>query len=98
MVSKSAIDYALRSDFEGMLLRKYRVNGLSDAQIRQRLERGSRFLKYVSGNKWKNVITIDKAWVYLTHFRGRHCIYYKSRGERTGESWTKIGKGLTLKA
>ena len=59
-VSKSTINHIIRSDLEGILRRKYRVHGLSNAQVLQRFERGPRFLQYINGNKWKNVITIDE--------------------------------------
>jgi hypothetical protein len=74
------------SALEGVLQREYRVHVLSDAQIRQLFERGPRFLEYVSDDKWKNVINIAEAWVYLNHTKRRRRIYYESIGKRTG--WT----------
>ncbi|OQV13733.1 hypothetical protein BV898_12048 [Hypsibius exemplaris] len=56
------------------------------------LDRGPRFLSYINGRKWKNFITIDEAWVYLTDNNGIRKIYYEFRGERSPESWTKFWK------
>jgi hypothetical protein len=49
-------------------------------------------LEYIRGKKWKYVITIDEAWVYLNHTNGVRKVYYEFRGERTQESWTKFWK------
>jgi len=75
-----------------MLKKKYRVHALSNAQVRQRWDRGPGFLRYIAGNNWKKVLTVDEAWVYLTHINGIRRIYYEFRGERTEESWTKFWK------
>jgi inhibitor of nuclear factor kappa-B kinase subunit alpha len=70
--------------------KKYKVHALSDAQVRQRLERAPRLLKWIGGSKWKYVVTLDEAWVYLTHVNGQRQLYYKFRGKSTPESWTKF--------
>ncbi|OQV24202.1 putative Adhesion G protein-coupled receptor L4 [Hypsibius exemplaris] len=91
-VSQATIQRVISEELEGKVRKKYRVHGLSDAMIQQRLARGPRFLNWISGRKWENVLTIDEAWVYLTNCKGRRKIYYEFRGERTEESWTKFWK------
>ena len=89
-VSQTTIQRVISKELEGKVRKKYRVHGLSDAMIQQRLARGLRFLNWISGRKWENILTIDEARVYLTNCKGRQRIYYEFRGERTKESWTKF--------
>ncbi|OQV16148.1 hypothetical protein BV898_09783 [Hypsibius exemplaris] len=51
----------------------------------------------INGRKWKNIITIDEAWVYLTDINGIRKIYYKFWGEWSPERWTKFWKESHLK-
>ncbi|OWA54052.1 hypothetical protein BV898_18474 [Hypsibius exemplaris] len=44
------------------------------------------------GREWKNFVTIDEAWVYLTDVNGIRKIYYEFREKRSPESWTKFWK------
>lgn len=91
-VSATTIARVISQDLEGKVRKKCRVHALSNKQAKQRLDRGPRFLRYINGRKWKNVITIDEAWVYLTDVNGIRKIYYEFRGERSPESWTKFWK------
>ncbi|OQV14613.1 hypothetical protein BV898_11232 [Hypsibius exemplaris] len=68
------------------------VHALSNKQAKQRLDRGPRFLRYINGRKFKNVISINEAWVYLTDVNGIRKIYNEFRGERSPESWTEFWK------
>lgn len=91
-VSQTTVGRIIAQDLQAKLRKKRRVHALSNAQVFQRLQRGPRFLRYINGTKWRNVLTIDEAWVYLTHTNGIRKIYYEFRGERTEESWTKFWK------
>ncbi|OQV18859.1 hypothetical protein BV898_07113 [Hypsibius exemplaris] len=62
-VSATTIARVVSQDSEGKVRKKCRVHVLSNKQAKQRLDRGSRFLRYINSRKWKNVITIDEAWV-----------------------------------
>jgi len=42
---------------------------------------------YLAGDKWKFVVTIDEAWVYLQSCNRKRSIYYEKRGERNREQW-----------
>lgn len=91
-VSATTVARVVSQDLEGKVRKKFRVHALSHKQAKQRLDRGPRFLRYLSRGKWKNIVTIDEAWVYLTHANGVRKIYYEFRGERSDESWTKYWK------
>ncbi|OQV20031.1 hypothetical protein BV898_06034 [Hypsibius exemplaris] len=91
-VSATTIARVVSQDLEGKVRKKCRVYALSNKQAKQRVDRGPRFLRYINGRKWKNVVTINEAWVYLTVFNGIRKIYYEFRGERSPESWTNFWK------
>ncbi|OQV24192.1 hypothetical protein BV898_02139 [Hypsibius exemplaris] len=79
-------------DLEGKVREKCRVYVLLNKRAKQRLDRGPRFPRYINGPKWKNVVTIDEAWVYLTDVNGIRKIYYEFRGKWSPESWTNFWK------
>ncbi|OWA55561.1 hypothetical protein BV898_19945, partial [Hypsibius exemplaris] len=91
-VSAKTIATVISQDLEGKVRIKCRVHALSNKQAKQRLDRGPRFLRYINGRKWKNIVTIDEAWVYLTDTNGIRKIYYEFRGERNPEKWTEFWK------
>ncbi|OQV12166.1 hypothetical protein BV898_13583 [Hypsibius exemplaris] len=91
-VSATTIANVISQDLEGKVRKKCRVHALSNKQAKQRLDRGPRFLRYINVRKWKNIVSIDEAWVYLTDTNVIRKIYYEFRGERSPESWTKFWK------
>ena len=44
---------------------------LSDKMVARRLEMSPRLLKHLIRNIWRNIISIDKAWCYMSHVNGR---------------------------
>ncbi|OWA50819.1 hypothetical protein BV898_15325 [Hypsibius exemplaris] len=89
-VSATTTARVISQDLKGKVRKNFLVHALSNKQAKQRLYRGLRFLRYINGRKWKNVITIDEVWVYLTDVNGIRKIYYEFREERSPESWTKF--------
>ena len=89
-MSLTTISRIKMTDLHGILRKKYRVHALSNAQIAQRLQRGPLFLRYLEGQKFKKIITVDECWIYLTSVRGVRRIYYEFKGEKTEESWRKF--------
>ncbi|OQV19956.1 hypothetical protein BV898_05961 [Hypsibius exemplaris] len=88
-VSATTIARVISQNQEGKVREKCRVYALSNKQTKQRLDRGPRFLRYINSRKWKNVIAVDEAWVYLTDVNGIRKIYYEFRGERKRkDDWT----------
>ncbi|OQV22168.1 hypothetical protein BV898_04015 [Hypsibius exemplaris] len=79
-------------NLEGKVRKKCRVHALSNKQAKQRLDRGLRFLCYINGRKWKNVITIDRPGFIRHDVNGIRKIYFEIREERSPESWTKFWK------
>jgi hypothetical protein len=68
---------------------KTKTNALSNKMVDQRVYKGPRLLEWINGNKWKKGVTIDEAWVYMSHVNGHRKIYYKRRGKISPQMWTK---------
>lgn len=90
--SKTTVRTIISQDLQGVRKKKSRTHALSDKMVAQRLEKGPEFLKLIWRKKWMNIVTVDEAWVYMTHVNGKRRVYYQFRGERSPESWTKIWK------
>ena len=89
-VSQRTVWRIAHEDLQGVVRKKCRVHALSHAQVAQRLERGTLFLQYLEGEKFKKLISVDECWVYLTTCNGIRRIYYQFKGEQTEESWRKF--------
>ncbi|UYV72348.1 hypothetical protein LAZ67_9002722 [Cordylochernes scorpioides] len=45
--------------------------------------------KNLAGEKWKNVVTLDEAWVYLNDSNQLRAIYYANSQKNTFQNWVK---------
>ena len=66
---------------------KTKTHALSNKMVDQRVLKGPRLLEWIRGNKWKNIVTIDEAWVYMSHLNGHRKIFYKRRGKESPQSF-----------
>ena len=85
-VSRCTVWRIAHEDLQGIVRKKCRIYTLSRAQVAQRLERGTLFLQYLEGNKFRKLISTDECWVYLTSCNAIRRIYYQFKGEQTEES------------
>ncbi|OQV11956.1 C-type mannose receptor 2 [Hypsibius exemplaris] len=88
----------INQNSEGKTRKNCCIHALLKKQAKRRLDRGPRFLCYVNGRKWKNVIIIDEAWMYLTDINGIRKIYYNFRGERANFWKEPYPKGVMFVA
>ena len=91
-VSASTVRRIIDKDCDAELRRKYTVHALSDKQAQQRLDRGPNFLKYLKGEKWKFIVTIDEFWIYSTYVNGQRKVPYERRGGENCDKWRKYCK------
>ena len=89
-VSCRTIRRVIKEDLQGVVRKKRKTHHLSHKQVAQRLEKGPRLLTWLKRDKWKNIVSIDEAWCYLSHCNGRRKIHYAFRGMQAPESWRKI--------
>ena len=43
--------------------------------------------KYLAADKWKFVVTLDEAWLYLSDTNKIRAIYYRQKGEKSYTKW-----------
>jgi hypothetical protein len=58
------------------------VHGLSAKNIEIRRQRSLALYKMLNNQKWKNVITTDEAWFYMSDCNGKRRIHYVSRDQK----------------
>ncbi|UYV83577.1 hypothetical protein LAZ67_23001514 [Cordylochernes scorpioides] len=78
--------------------KKLKVHVLKPHHIEER-KTYSRALyeKYLEGEKWKNVVTLDEAWVYLNDSNIRRAIYYANSQINTLQNWVNQCKESSSK-
>ncbi len=88
-VSASLIRTILKEDIDGKVRQKGNCHALSDKQVQQRLAKGPKFLRWISKKNLPYIITVDEAWVTMTHVNGQRGIYYQFGDEPVPQSWKK---------
>jgi len=78
--SIQTINKIIHKDLALKKYKKYKVHRLTNKHRIER-RRNCRLLyeKYLAREKWKNVVTIDKAWIYLSDSNKRAIFYSKNR-------------------
>jgi hypothetical protein len=85
-LSYSTICRIIDRDLDMKKHMKTMTHTLSNKMVDQR---GPRLPEWIKGNKWKNIVTIDEAWVYMSHVNGHRKIYHKHRGKMSPQTWTE---------
>ena len=80
--SRQSIGDIINKDLNKKLRKKTKVHSLNAKQMNQRKTVTRRlYEKYLAKNKYKYVVTLDEAWIYLSNTCGQRSIYYVRRGE-----------------
>jgi hypothetical protein len=82
IVNKTQVSYSSisRKNDHDLDMKKYmttKTHALSNKMVDQRVFKGPRLLQWIKRNKWKNIVTIDGAWAYMSHVNGHRKSYYK---------------------
>jgi hypothetical protein len=88
-ISYSTVRRIISQDLDMMKRMKTKTHALSNKMVDQRVLKGPRLLEWIKGNKWKNIVTIDEAWVYMSHVNGHRKIFYQRRGKESPQSFQK---------
>ena len=80
--SQSNISHHINKTLNLKLRRKSLVHVLSPKNIENRRRRSLALYKMLNKSKWKNVITTDEAWFYITNCNGKRRIQYVSRDQK----------------
>jgi hypothetical protein len=88
-LSNSTIRRIIDRDLDMRKHMKTNTQALSNKIVDQWVFKGPRLLEWIKINKWKNIVTIVEAWVYMNHVNGHRKIYYKRREKMSPQTWTK---------
>ena len=91
-VAKSTIHTIIHRDIGARKRCKVKTHSLSDKQVQQRVDKGPRFRKHLTGNKYQYILTLDEAWKEVSNEHKHRKIYYETDGNPVPESWTKTFK------
>lgn len=92
----STVNKIINSDLSLKKAKKFNVHRLLPKHIADRKTRCRKLYEnHLSGEKWKNVVTIDESWVYLSDCDKKRAVYYRKRGEKMSKhGFTKAKKVL----
>jgi hypothetical protein len=80
--SAATINKIINKDLQLRKVKKSKVHRLTEYHIQRRFTNCRFFYEnYLSGDKWKYVITVDEAWVYLKNCDKKRSICYVPRGK-----------------
>lgn len=82
-VSVGVIRYAIKNILGLKPLKKPKHHYLTEATVEKRYRRSWGLYKLLKCDKWKNYISVDEAWFYLTDADGQRDIQYVSREKTT---------------
>lgn len=92
-ISIGTVNKIIKSDLKLIKTKKHDVHRLTPKHVSQR-KTMCRLLyeNYLAGEKWKYVVTIDEAWIYLSDCNRKRSIYYRKRGEKDINCWFRENK------
>lgn len=68
---------------------KGKTHALSDKMVQQRLLKGLRLLKHLTGRKLTNIVSTHEVWSYMSHVNGRRRVFYHFPGNQSLRSFLK---------
>ena len=74
----------MQQDLRGKVRSKRKTHRLSDKMVVQRLQKSHRLLEHLIHNIWRNVVSIDEAWCYMSPVNGRRKVFYVFCGPCAG--------------
>lgn len=86
--SVATINKIINQDLQLKKAKKHNVHQLLPRHVAQR-KTFCRILyeNHLAGDKWKYIVTLDEAWVYLNDCNKKRSIYYRKRGEKNVQTW-----------
>jgi hypothetical protein len=88
--SVSSINRIINKDLDLKMSKKRSVHRLRLKHINER-KQNCRLLyeNHLASDKWKYVVTLDEAWLYLSDCNKHRAIFYRKRGEKKFQTWFK---------
>src|SRR5882757_2742552 len=90
-ISKWTLRRVITLNLKQKLIKKAKVQALT-AVHKQRRKTVARKLyeRYLSKDKYKNVVTIDEAWIYMHNTGRRRGVYYAKQDRSDDKHWVRF--------
>ena len=89
-VSQSTVYNIIHKNLRLQRRHKGRVHKLLGRHVQERKTNCRKlYEKYLAGEKWKFVVTLDEAWVYLDNCNKPRAIYYRPIDKQPYQKWAK---------
>jgi [histone H3]-lysine36 N-dimethyltransferase SETMAR len=90
-ISPRSLRRVIKENLKRKVVKKSRVHSLNEIQKRRR-KTAARMLYelYLSGDKYKKVVTVDEAWVYMHNTGRRRSIYYALQDRSDDKHWVRF--------
>lgn len=86
--SVHTVNTIINRDLKLQLQHKRRVHKLLASHVRERRTNCRKlYERHLAGDKWKNVVTLDEAYVYLNDCNKPRAIFYRPRGTKDFVKW-----------
>ncbi|KMQ81781.1 transposase, partial [Lasius niger] len=87
-ISLKTVNTIINQDLKLEKLHKSRVHQLLPRHISERRTNSRKLYEnYLAGDRWKFVVTLDEAYVYLSDCNKPRAIYYRPKGEKNFQTW-----------
>jgi len=87
-VSQATINRAIKVNLKQRTRRKIRVHVLKPHHIKNRKTTARKlYEKYLAGQKFKNVVSLDEGWFFMANCNGKRKICYMRIGEKVPANW-----------
>lgn len=88
--SVATVNRIIHQDLRLKKFHKARVHALNERHIRERKTNARKlYERHLSGDKWKFIVTLDEAWVYLTDCGKIRAIGYRPVEEKGRAQWVR---------
>ena len=94
-ISRTTVNTIIKQDLKLTKRHKSRVHKLLPRHIAERTTNCRKlhvYERYLAGDKWMFVVTLDEAYVYLSDCNKPRAIYYQPRGEKNFDRWYREAK------
>ncbi len=86
-----SIQDIIDKDLNKQMVKKSKVHSINAKQMQQRKTVSRRlYERYLAGNRYKYIVTLDESYIYMSNTGGKRNIYYKKRDSIDDKSWVKV--------
>lgn len=89
-ISQSTVNRIIKTKLNLKMRKKTKVHVLSQKHIKERKTKCRKLYEnHLAGQKWKYIVTLDEAWIYLNDCNQPRAIYYVKNEFKGVKDWVK---------